>query len=115
MSQETTTNPQSAIIAKEEFRPVDISIAGTPHRIVCPVDEIKNLENGAEFINQKIRDLRREIKHKTPSNEEFLVLVCLDLYDQIQGLQNQVAANAAEQKQIAEMIEKINKQARSML
>ena len=41
MSQDTQNSPSSAIIAKEEFRPIDISIAGTPHRIVCPVDEIK--------------------------------------------------------------------------
>ncbi len=118
MSQETTqdqTVQASAIIAKEEFRPIDISIAGTPHRIVCPVDEIKNLEQGAEFINQKIRDLRRDIKHKTPSNEEFLVLVCLDLYDQLQALSRHNEAHESEKKQIAAMIDKINNQARSML
>lgn len=118
MSQENTQDQNtqlSGIIAKEEFRPIDISIAGTPHRIVCPVNEIKNLENGAEFINQKIRDLRRDIKHKTPSNEEFLVLVCLDLYDQLQALERHVAANESEKKQIAAMIDKINNQARSML
>lgn len=117
MSQDNaqTAYNSAAIIAKEEYRPVDISIAGTPHRIVCPVDEIKKLENGVEFINQKIRDLRREVKHKTPSNEEFLVLVCLDLYDQVQTLQNQAAIHAEDQKQIAALIEKINKEARSML
>ncbi|OOS06423.1 cell division protein ZapA [Moraxella cuniculi DSM 21768] len=114
MSQNQTNKP-SAIIAKEEFRPIDISIAGTPHRIVCPVDEVKNLEKNAEFINQKIRDLRRDIKHKTPTNEEFLVLVCLELYDEVQTLQKQLADADSEKQQVAAMIDKINTQARSML
>ncbi|OOR85548.1 cell division protein ZapA [Moraxella canis] len=115
MSQDTQNSPSSAIIAKEEFRPIDISIAGTPHRIVCPVDEIKNLENGAEYINHKIRDLRREIKHKTPTNEEFLVLVCLELYDEVQSLKAQIADADDEKAKVAAMIEKINQQAGSML
>lgn len=105
----------SAIIAQEQFRPVDISIAGTPHRIVCPVNEIANLEASAEYINQKIRDLRREIKNRTPSNEEFLVLVCLELCDQVRTLQASAAATAQEQNQIRALIEKINKDARTML
>ena len=53
MSQDTQNSPSSAIIAKEEFRPIDISIAGTPHRIVCPVDEIKNLEHGLNTSTTK--------------------------------------------------------------
>lgn len=105
----------SAIIAKESYRAVDISIAGTPHRIVSPVDAIKNLESAAEHINQKIRDLRREIKNKNPSNEEFLVLVCLEMYDQIQALQKQLGEKEALQKQAQLLIEKIGKEARTML
>ena len=115
MSQDTQNSPSSAIIAKEEFRPIDISIAGTPHRIVCPVDEIKNLEHGAEYINHKIRDLRREIKHKTPTNEEFLVLVCLELYDEVQALKTQITKTDDEKAKVAAMIDKINQPARSML
>ncbi|MFB6348122.1 cell division protein ZapA [Moraxella marmotae] len=115
MNQQDTPNQKPAIIAQEQFRQIDINIAGTSHRIVCPVGEIKNLESSVETINQKIRDLRKDLKNKTPSNEELLVFVCLDFYDQIQALQNQINALQDERKQVASMIDKINSQARSML
>lgn len=109
---QTTTAPSRS---SDEYRPVDISIAGTPHRVVCPVNEVANLEAGADYINQKIRDLRREIKNKNPSNEEFLVLVSLELYDQVRALQAQVSAATEERRQIHALIEKINRDARTML
>ena len=98
-----------------EYKAVDISIAGTPHRVVCPANEVKNLEQAAEYINQKIRDLRREIKNKTPTNEEFLVLACLDLYDQVQNLQNKINQSQSEQQNALALIDKINKDAQSVL
>lgn len=66
---------------------VDLNIAGTPHRISCPVNEIDNLKKTTDLLNKNLRQLRIDIAGANPSNEELLVLHCLDLYDQIRELQ----------------------------
>lgn len=98
-----------------ELRPVHISIAGTPHRIICPADRVKSLESSAEKLNEKIREIRQATKGKVLNNEELLVLACLDLYDQVQGLNATISAHEQAQNQAAALIEKINKDALSVL
>lgn len=115
INQNNSDNLKPDAPASTELRSVDISIAGTPHRIMCPANEIKNLEQSVEYINQKIRDLRREIKHKNPNNEEFLLFVALEMYDQIQSLQQQLHNTKTIQNSAKALIEKLNKDARSML
>lgn len=110
------TNPSELIVKDQpEFKPVHISIAGTPHRIICPVNEVKSLEAAAEKLNEKIRDIRREIRGKAPNNEELLVLVCLDLYDQVQTLAQDAHNRRHENSQATALIDKINKDAQSIL
>lgn len=114
----TTNTPNHAeLIIKEptQYKPVHISIAGTPHRIICPTDAIKSLEKNAEQLNEKIRNIRREITGKNPNNEELLVLACLELYDQIQALTDEVAAYKEQENQAISLINKINKEAYSIL
>lgn len=94
---------------------VDISISGTPHRIVCPSDEVQNLENAAKFINDKIREIRHGIKGKNPNNEELLVLTCLELYDQVQVLRNERQYFVIENERAKTLVDKMIKDARSVL
>ncbi|OOR92840.1 cell division protein ZapA [Moraxella caviae] len=100
---------------KPVMKPVDISISGTPHRIICPSDEVKNLEATADHINQKLRDIRKNIRGKTPTNEELLVLLCLDLHDQVQQLKHEVKSHEDSSSQALALIDKITKDARSVL
>ena len=117
MTDQIQDSGPSELIVKDqpEFKPVHISIAGTPHRIICPANEVKSLEAAAEKLNEKIRDIRREIKGKAPNNEELLVLVCLDLYDQVQTLTQDAHNHRHENSQAAALIDKINKDAQSIL
>lgn len=109
-------NPSKLIVKDQpEFKPVHISIAGTPHRIICPTNEVASLELATDKINEKIRDIRREIKGKTPNNEELLVLVCLDLYDQVQALTQEINSHRHQNSQAVALIDKINKDAKSIL
>lgn len=94
---------------------VDISISGTPHRIVCPADEVQNLENAAKFINDKIREIRHSIKGKNPNNEELLVLTCLELYDQVQSLRGERQHYLIEKERAKTLVDKMMKDARSVL
>lgn len=105
-----TTSP-----AKPEVKVVDISIAGTPHRITCPSDEVQNLEIATNYLNSKIREIRQGIKGKSPNNEELLVLTCLELYDQVQTLKNLHRQQAIDNERARAMVEKIIKDARSVL
>ncbi|WP_323841239.1 MULTISPECIES: cell division protein ZapA [unclassified Moraxella] len=98
-----------------EFKPVHISIAGTPHRIICPIDRIKSLETNADKLNEKIREIRQATKGKMLNNEELLVLACLDLYDQVQFLTNDIQLRTQTTTQAAALLEKINKDAKSIL
>lgn len=98
-----------------EYKPVHISIAGTPHRIICPTEDVKSLEHNAEKLNEKLREIRRSISGKSPNNEELLVLACLELYDQIQALTEEIHSNQQKNRQASTLIEKINKDAQSVL
>lgn len=111
----TTPTTVEPIISKSTAKAVDISIAGTPHRIVCPADEVQNLENAAKFINDKIREIRHGIKGKNPNNEELLVLTCLELYDQVQFLRGERQHHLIENERARTLIDKMIKDARSVL
>lgn len=102
-------------VDKPNFKVVDLSIAGSSHRITCPIDEVAQLEQAGTYINDKIRELRRAIKGKNPSNEELLVLTCLELYDQCQSLNNDRKNQILANERAKALIEKITKDARSVL
>lgn len=117
MTHQTQNNDLNESTPKHrtESKPVHLSIAGTPHRIICPINEVKSLELAAEKLNEQIREIRQEIKGKTPTNEELLVLVCLDLYDQVQSLTQDIQRHKHENNQAVALIDKINKDAQSVL
>lgn len=110
-----TDHNDLTIKEQPDVKTVHISIAGTPHRLVCPNDQVQALENAANKINEKIRDIRRAIKRKHPNNEELLVLTCLDLYDQVQTLTQQIQTHTQQTNQAIALIEKINKDARAVI
>lgn len=94
---------------------VDISIAGVPHRISCPSTEVANLNKTADQINEALRDIRRNVRGKSPSNEELLVLHCLDLYDEIRELSKAKETHLIETQRATALIDKIIKDAVSIL
>lgn len=98
---------------KSDFTPVDISIAGTHHRIVCPTSEISQLEMAVSYINDKVRSIRQDIKGKSPTNEELLVLTCLEMYDQLKALQDSEDYYTTERDEALVLIEKLLKNAKA--
>lgn len=111
--------PQSispiSVAAKPSITRVDLSIAGTPHRISCPTEEVANLNKTADALNKNLRELRSGIIGKSPSNEELLVLHCLELYDKIRELEEEKADFLAEQKDAEAMIDKLLKTTQAIL
>lgn len=92
-----------------KFTKVDISISGTPHRINCPTADVMNLNRTADQINEALRDIRRSVRGKSPSNEELLVLHCLDLYDQMRELIAERDQNSASNQRASALLDKILK------
>lgn len=101
--------------AKPSVVPVDISIAGTHHRIVCPVGEVNHLETAATYINDKVRSIRQDIKGKVPTNEELLVLTCLEMYDQLKSLQDDEDYYTTERDEALTLIDKMLKNTKTAL
>lgn len=96
-------------ISDPKFTKVDISISGTPHRINCPTGDVMNLNRTADLINEALRDIRRSVRGKSPSNEELLVLHCLDLYDQLREVNSQRDLVLAESQRAEGLLDKILK------
>lgn len=103
------TAPSNTAETKPAFVPVNVNILGTPHRIVCPRDGIPQLEEGVSFINGKMRSIRQEMKGKVPTNEELLLLVCLEMHDQIKSLQDSEDYYTSERDEALALIDKILK------
>lgn len=109
-----TPSPSSAQAGQSISR-VDISIAGTPHRISCPSDEVNHLQKVADTINQALRDIRRHVTGKNPSNEELLVLHCLDLYDQLNELKHKDQERNIEEERACALLDKMIKSTNALL
>lgn len=101
-------------IQKPEISRVDLSIAGTPHRIRCPSSEVANVNKTAEAINKSLKELRATVG-KAPSNEELLVLHCLELYDQIRELNESCEQYKKQEQEANGMLDKLLKNAQAIL
>lgn len=102
-------------IQKPTVAPVDVNIAGSYHRIVCPSDEVAGLEEAAAYVNDKVREIRQAMKGRSPSNEELLVLTCLELYDQYKNLKDNERQRILEQEDSLNLIQKMLKELRATL
>lgn len=98
-----------------KFTRVDISIAGTPHRINCPRDEVENVNRTADRLNDNLRQIRRDVSGKSPSNEELLVLHCLELYDEIAELKKWRQNELINNERASVLLDKILKDAKGIL
>lgn len=106
---------EPVLSAVPAFKAINLNIAGTNHRINCPVEEVAQLERAGEFINDKIREIRHDTKGKNLSNEELLVLICLELYDSQESLRVERRNQLSDNERARALIEKINENARSVL
>lgn len=100
---------------KPEFVRVDLSIAGTPHRISCPANEVAALNRNADRLNENLREIRRSVGSKSPSNEELLVLHCLELYDQISDLKKQLQDGQIHNERSNALLDKLIKDTQAMI
>lgn len=123
-SQKVMTNSSTTIVsaqpkpnvtktAEPQIKKVDIVIAGVTYPIYCPVHEQEELRSAVSYINNYALDLRKDAP--SLSQENLLVLCCLNLYEKIHANQRDGEDRLQQDKQSEALLNKIMKDAQSIL
>ena len=99
--------------AEPQVKKVDIAIAGITYPIYCPVHEEEELRAAVFYINDYVLDLRRN--SPSLSQESLLVLCCLNLYEKIQTNKRDEEDRLQQNKQSEALLNKVIKDAHSIL
>ena len=96
-----------------QIKKVDVAIAGVTYPIYCPVHEQEELHSAVSYINNYALDLKRDAP--SLSQESLLVLCCLNLYEKIHANQRSEEDRLQQSKQSEALLNKIMKDAHSIL
>lgn len=96
-----------------QTKKVDIAIAGVTYPIYCPVHEQEELLSAVSYINDFALNLRRNAPNL--SQENLLVLTCLNLYEKIQTHEKNEEDRLQQSKLSESLLNKIMKDAQSIL
>lgn len=107
------SKPHVAPAPEPQIKKIDISIAGVTYPIYCPVHEQEELRSAVSYINNYAVDLRKEAP--SLSQENLLVLCCLNLYEKIHASQRSDQDREQKDKQSEALLNKIMKDAQSIL
>jgi len=99
--------------AEPQIKKVDIAIAGVTYPIYCPVHEQEELLSAVSYINDFALNLRRNAPNL--SQENLLVLCCLNLYEKIHSNKRSEEDRLQQSKQSESLLNKIMKDAHSIL
>ena len=110
MAQSNTKTPKAP---EPQIKKVDIAIAGVTYPIFCPVHEQEELQSAVSYINNYALDLKRDAP--SLSQESILVLCCLNLYEKIHANQRSDEDRLQKDKQSEALLNKIMKDAHSIL
>ena len=106
-----TTKAQST--PEPQIKKVDIAIAGVTYPIYCPVHEQEELLSAVSHINDFALNLRRNAPNL--SQENLLVLCCLNLYEKIHSNKRSEEDRLQQSKQSESLLNKIMTDAHSIL
>ena len=112
-STSSTSSQANGKAAEPQIKKVDIAIAGVTYPIFCPVHEQEELLSAVSYINNYALDLKRDAP--SLSQESILVLCCLNLYEKIQANQRSDEDRLQKDKQSQALLNKIMKDAHSIL
>ena len=110
MAQSNTKTPKAP---EPQIKKVDIAIAGVTYPIFCPVHEQEELLSAVSYINNYALELKRDAP--SLSQESILVLCCLNLYEKIHANQRSDEDRLQKDKQSEALLNKIMKDAHSIL
>lgn len=112
-STSSTSSQANGKAAEPQIKKVDIAIAGVTYPIFCPVHEQEELLSAVSYINNYALELKRDAP--SLSQESILVLCCLNLYEKIHANQRSDEDRLQKDKQSQALLNKIMKDAHSIL
>ena len=104
---------KAASAPEPQIKKIDVAIAGVTYPIYCPVHEQEELHSAVSYINNYALDLKRDAP--SLSQESLLVLCCLNLYEKIHANQRSEEDRLQQSKQSEALLNKIMKDAHSIL
>ena len=104
---------KAASAPEPQIKKVDVAIAGVTYPIYCPVHEQEELHSAVSYINNYALDLKRDAP--SLSQESLLVLCCMNLYEKIHANQRSEEDRLQQSKQSEALLNKIMKDAHSIL
>ena len=107
------SKPNTNKAPEPQIKKVDISIAGVTYPIYCPVHEQEELRSAVSYINNYAQELRKDAP--SLSQENLLVLCCLNLYEKIHANQRDDEDRLQESSRSDALLNKILKDAQSIL
>ena len=96
-----------------QMKKVDIVIAGNTYPIYCPINEEEALRSAVYVINNSVLDLKEQAPNLTQEN--LLVLCCLNLQEKIHSQQKDVEQHYHNAEQSEMLLNKIIDDADSVL
>ncbi|WP_299187093.1 cell division protein ZapA [uncultured Psychrobacter sp.] len=99
--------------SEPQMKKVDIVIAGVTYQIYCPADEEAELRSAVYYINDFLLNIKKDAPNL--SQENLLVLCCLNLYEKIHTHKKSDEETAQASKKAEALLSKIMKDAQSIL
>ena len=96
-----------------QMKKVDIVIAGNTYQIYCPINEEEALRSAVYVINNAVLDIKAQAPNL--SQENLLVLCCLNLQEKIHNQQKDVEQHYHNAEQSEMLLNKIIEDAESVL
>lgn len=109
----TATTATAAKVPEPQIKKVDIVIAGVTYQIYCPIHEEEELRSAVYYINNFALDIKR--KAPSLSQENMLVLSCLNLYEKISAYKKADENQHHKSEQADALLNKIMHDAKSIL
>ena len=103
---------KSDTVVEPQIKKVDISIAGVTYSVYCPINEEEELRSTVYDIN----NFALELKKGSPnlSQENLLVLCCLNLHEKIDDYKKADTDRHTQEKQNEALLSKIIREAQTL-
>ena len=104
---------KSAKTVEPQNKMLTITIADSNYRIFCPVNEQEELQTAVQYINNFVLGIKKNAPKL--SQEDLLVLSCLNLYEKINDNKKSETARMQQNNQAEILLNKVLADAKSIL
>lgn len=88
-----------------ESQAVTVRILGKDYHVMCPVSERANLERAAEYLDNKMRDIRSS--GKVIGTERIAVMAALNITYELHNKQQDTAQGSENSEQVMQLLMRV--------